>query len=1072
MIAVVLAGLTLAPAQAQVSGRSTLEQTLRGPDPDSGFAQLSEGGPGEAHTVLEDLAKAQSGRETRRTSLSYFGQLSDYQLADEESPGRVEFLDSASSLTSSAFRPQEALVPHETDASIRQMNSFATSPVAQRDGAKAQMSHTVLTGDLADSQQLNETQWVRTLLDGGTLDPNSGTNENTVCPQEGATPKYTGVQDYDDYGAVPPSSDFYDPEDPTPYGNGQFPEYPGLLDRAQQPFETPGLDAPAYIAPGNHDSLVQGNQAASAAFDAAVTGCIKGIATLPPLSRAARRAQTRREWQSITSRGLVDGLPRFDHQLNTIARAGASAAAAPVPPAGTALTPPDSRRRYVNSPQYKQVFQDGPSPDGHGFDLVDPAENQASRNAAAYYSFAPKAGVRFISVDSVSQGGVTPASSEGNVDDPQFKWITAALDKAKAANELVVLFAHHSIGSQRADVPDEAAPPCTVNDAHGHDVNPGCDLDPRNSAPIHLGEDFKNLLLKYPNVVAFVAGHSHENSVKSYKNADGKSGFWEIKSPAVADWPTQSRLIEIMDNDDGTLSIFGTMLDFGAPVDNPPPGTSAASFSREQLAAIGRTITYNDPQVGPGTTAQPGPEGRTRDRNVELLIGDPRTTAAGTPIAGEDDPSPGPSGSGQDDTGDGDGTAGTRRAIPRAPPAGPTTATCRSPASPWLPSWCSDCCWRWAVGWRGGGSGEGLCDEPAVALVGEPLLRLAGLQPSKLVDLVVGLERDLRLDLHRPVAHDLGAVLVVPVAGLAELRSQTAGQAGLLLDLPDRRFLERLARVELALGQGPVVVLGAVDQDHQAVLDGHPARGLDLLAHRAGRLSLLLRRRPVVCARTWGGAGCGCAGWVTTRCTSAPPGVNWTRRIWQSGASARRDSIRAPVCCQWAQNRTLGPAPEMLAPTAPKSPARSRSSIERGYSAARRGWWIRSERPRPIREKSSRARPRTSREACATLWTASVTGTSAGMAARASTVGTGSGGMASRPSSPGGGSSRVTPSASQITNPPSSAAAALSGWPSSSRASSNTGASSSYMWSAAARPATVAAALEPSPAPTGISERM
>ena len=654
LIAAVLAGLTLAPAQAQVSGRSTLDQTLRGPNPDSGFAQLSEGGPAEPHTVLQDLAQAQSGRQARRTSLSYFGQLSDYQLADEESPGRVEFLDSASSAFSSAFRPQEALVPHETDASIRQMNSFRTSPLAQGNGDKAQMSHTVLTGDLADSQQLNETQWVQTLLDGGTLNPNSGTNDGSECPQEGPTPQYTGVQDYDDYGLVPPSSDFYDPDEPTSYGNGQFPEYPGLLDRAQQPFETPGLAAPAYIAPGNHDSLVQGNQAASAAFETAVVGCIKGIATLPPLSRAERRAQTRREWRSVTKRGLVDGMPRFEDQLNTIAAADpVSPAAAPVPPAGTALTSPDAGRRYVNSPQYKAVFQNGPSPDGHGFDLVEAAENQASRNAAAYYSFAPKAGVRFISVDSVSQAGVVGVSSDGNVDNPQFLWITAQLEKAKAANELVVLFAHHSIGSQTANVPDETAPPCTTNDAHGHDVNPGCDLDPRNSAPIHRGEDFKNLLLKYPNVVAFVAGHSHENEVKSYKTTDGKSGFWEIKSPAIADWPTQSRLLEIMDNKDGTLSIFGTMLDFSAPVETPAPGTSAAAFSREQLAAIGRTITYNDPQVGPGTTAQPGPEGRGQDRNVELLIGDPRTAATTqAQPTGDDDPtSSNPSGSDDDNDG-------------------------------------------------------------------------------------------------------------------------------------------------------------------------------------------------------------------------------------------------------------------------------------------------------------------------------------------------------------------------------------------------------------------------------------
>ena len=73
---------------------------------------------------------------------------------------------------------------------------------------------------------------------------------------------------------------------------------------------------------------------------------------------------------------------------------------------------------------------------------------------------------------------------------------------------------------------------------------------------------------------------------------------------------------------------------------------------------------------------------------------------------------------------------------------------------------------------------------------------------------------------------------------------------------------------------------------------------------------------------------------------------------------------------------------------------------------------------------------------------------------------------------PGAGSNRSGRPPAQITNPPYSAAATLSGCPSISAARSNTGASSSYMWSAATRPATIAAPLDPSPAETGICELM
>ena len=79
------------------------------------------------------------------------------------------------------------MIPHESDRTIRQLNRFLTSPIAQGDGSKASLLNAVLTGDLADSQQLNETQWVVQLLEGGTyrngqlvtrmLDPSSGSKD-------------------------------------------------------------------------------------------------------------------------------------------------------------------------------------------------------------------------------------------------------------------------------------------------------------------------------------------------------------------------------------------------------------------------------------------------------------------------------------------------------------------------------------------------------------------------------------------------------------------------------------------------------------------------------------------------------------------------------------------------------------------------------------------------------------------------------------------------------------------------------------------------------------------------------
>jgi hypothetical protein len=189
-IAIALA-VAAAPAAAAVSdtvGKTSLEQRLA-PTSATAFDFLGIA-PGEPYTVRQDLGSAAANRAQTRTSLVYFGQLSDFQLADEESPARVEVVDPLATPTfpvGAAWRPWEALNPHIDEAMIQQINQFtAASPVADGSGTHRAMDLTIDTGDSADSQQLNETLWVRTLLEGGTLKPNSGvpkaTYNHPLCP--------------------------------------------------------------------------------------------------------------------------------------------------------------------------------------------------------------------------------------------------------------------------------------------------------------------------------------------------------------------------------------------------------------------------------------------------------------------------------------------------------------------------------------------------------------------------------------------------------------------------------------------------------------------------------------------------------------------------------------------------------------------------------------------------------------------------------------------------------------------------------------------------------------------------
>ncbi len=187
------------------------------------------------------IPSAGPGRAASRDSLAYFAQMTDFQLADEESPARVEFVDPGAS---SAWRPQEALIPFQVEETVQQINAFAgESPVDQGSGMGNVMDFALITGDQADNMQKNESIWVRDLLEGGPPElPNFNSGDvadlNPALPGCAAAsvnpgvpaltleaPKYTGVQDYTDYPlGAPNQSLYYDPNTPT----GQYAGWPDL----------------------------------------------------------------------------------------------------------------------------------------------------------------------------------------------------------------------------------------------------------------------------------------------------------------------------------------------------------------------------------------------------------------------------------------------------------------------------------------------------------------------------------------------------------------------------------------------------------------------------------------------------------------------------------------------------------------------------------------------------------------------------------------------------------------------------------------------------------------------------
>jgi len=322
----------------------------------------------------------------------------------------------------------------------------------------------------------------------------------------------------------------------------------------QKPYKAAGLDKtiPWYQTMGNHDHFWLGTY---------------------PVNDYLRNAYIR---ETVIAMGDIlgdpHGISRRDFYMGVLDGATPNGDIKYAGPVKNFSSPPkvaaDPNRRSLSRTGWmNEFFTTSSNPVGHGFNLIDAQKGFAS------YSFQPNPTIpiKVIVLDDTQRDddADTHGYAHGSLDRERYEWLVKELDNGHAAGQLMIIAAHIPIGVEVTDQPG----------------SPAKSLTAWSNAVAYKTE--ANLIAKlheYPNLIMWIAGHRHLNTVKAFPDtANPENGFWQVETSSLRDFPQQFRMFKIILNDDYTISIVTTNVDPAVKDGTPAAKSRSYAVAAEQI---------------------------------------------------------------------------------------------------------------------------------------------------------------------------------------------------------------------------------------------------------------------------------------------------------------------------------------------------------------------------------------------------------------------------------------------------------------------------------------------------------